>query len=459
MLPPTEFLRKRLEQVVAGKAAQGHDTAGLLTELKRLPDSHDALASFARRLRDLPFRDDWPYEEPNDLQAIWAACDPSQPAGLLSDVSDRDMAQRIETAFYSAVCGCMLGKPLEVDPTLLEIRQAAESIGDWPIRDYISVCLLEKLGRRSLDWHHTVRERIAYVAPDDDINYMILGMLILEKKGLAFTKDDLANFWLLNLPPLWTWGPERTVLIKAAIHSLAPEFGESPAEWAESWNPSDEACGAAIRVDAYGYACPGRPALAAELAWRDSSFTHRRTGIYGAMFIAAAIATAFVADKPLDIFETALKFVPRRSRFHEIMSDCFQIIAASSDWLEGYEKIHSKYGKYRHCSLYQECGLLINSARFATDIGDALCKQVSQGCDTDCFGKLIGSIMGAYFGPGYLEERWLTPFNDDLRTSLAIFYDRSLQSVAKRMAKLPATIETIPAQNQGHVGTAGPGET
>ena len=33
-----------------------------------------------------------------------------------------------------------------------------------------------------------------------------------------------------------------------------------------SLNPSDEQCGAMIRADAYGYACPGRPALAAELA-------------------------------------------------------------------------------------------------------------------------------------------------------------------------------------------------
>ena len=68
--------------------------------------------------------------------------------------------------------------------------------------------------------------------------------------------------------------------------------------WAEASNEGLELCGAAIRADAYGYACLGDPARAADLAWRDSGMTHRRTGIYGAMFIAAAIAAAPFARDP-----------------------------------------------------------------------------------------------------------------------------------------------------------------
>jgi hypothetical protein len=68
--------------------------------------------------------------------------------------------------------------------------------------------------------------------------------------------------------------------------------------------------------------------------------------------------------------------------------------------------------------------------------------QVAQGLDTDCFGELIGSILGAYFGPGHLEDRWLAPFNDQgriasTRTRLAYFYKQSLSEVAERMRKLP----------------------
>ena len=437
MLPNLRYLRSRLKDVIICKQQQGYQTSVVLTELEHLPESYDALAGLARKISDLPFRSDWRYREPNDLNGIWEECKADRPTEPICSVEPADMADRVKAAFQGAVCGCILGKPLEVNPTLTEIREAAESCNEWPLRDYISDALLDALGRRHRSAALTARERIRYVAPVDDINYTILGMLVLEKYGAHFTKKDLMNLWMENLPPSWTFGPERSVLVKAAINSMDDESEPSFDLWANEWNPGNEACGAAIRVDAYGYATPGHPALAAELAWRDSSWTHVRTGIYGSMFIAAAIATAFVAKTPLDIFETALKFVPQKSRFYEIVSDCHQLVAKASDWIDGYEQINRKYGDYGHCQLYQECGLLINSARFAKDVADAFCMQVTQGCDTDCFGEIIGSIMGAYFGPGHLDERWLVPFQDDLRTTLGNFHERSLTAVAQRMARLP----------------------
>ena len=121
-------------------------------------------------------------------------------------------------------------------------------------------------------------------------------------------------------------------------------------------------------------------------------------------------------------------------------------LAALTDWLDGYRRINEKYGEYGHCQLYQECGQLINTARFATTVSEAFCMQVSQGCDTDCFGEIIGSIMGAYLGPGHLADRWLEPFNDDLRTSLGDFHERSLRAVAKRMSNLPQVLAAAVAK-------------
>jgi ADP-ribosylglycohydrolase len=67
---------------------------------------------------------------------------------------------------------------------------------------------------------------------------------------------------------------------------------------------------------------------------------------------------------------------------------------------------------------------------------------LTQGNDTDSFGATAGSILGAYFGPEGLEERWLAPFHDDIHTALAWFYERSLRGLAKRMGELPKRVAT-----------------
>ncbi|HEY6221639.1 MAG TPA: ADP-ribosylglycohydrolase family protein, partial [Candidatus Eisenbacteria bacterium] len=340
-MPSYRLLRSMLRAIVEDKKEQGHIVDDLREKIDGLPDSYDAMAEFGRRLRDLPLRPDWPYHEPNGLDEILAECDPGRPREPIGRVPTEVAAGRAAEAFLGLVCGCILGKPLEVGPTPTEIRRAAQAADDWPIADYISERMLEALGKRHPSWESTARERIRYVVPDDDINYPILGMLLLERHGFAFTKDDLQRLWNEALPVGSCWGPERTVNVKIGLRSLERVWGPDTTgsvdedvleEWVAELNPWDGLCGALIRVDAYGYACPGHPALAAELAWRDASLTHRRTGIYAAMFMAAAIAAAFAASEPLMPFVQALGYVPRRSRLHEAVTEQLDIVDGAASW-------------------------------------------------------------------------------------------------------------------------------
>ena len=114
----------------------------------------------------------------------------------------------------------------------------------------------------------------------------------------------------------------------------------------------------------------------------------------------------------------------------------------SSSWEEAYDKISDKYGEYGHCRIYQEIGMLINTLKFAENVGHGICIQVSQGADTDSFGATSGSLLGAYFGPGFLEDSWVKPFNDDIHTGLAWFFERSISKLAKRMANLPKIVSS-----------------
>ncbi|NLF40875.1 ADP-ribosylglycohydrolase family protein [bacterium] len=439
MLPSPEQLSKMIADVLADKERQGHDISGMNERLEAAGTSYDALMAVARYAAGLPLRKDWPYHEPNDLAGILDAADTQRPTKPLAEPDAAAIAPRIEAAFLGSVCGCILGKPLEVNPTLAEIRAAAEPLGEWPLRDYVSSAMLDALGRRHNSWPATTSGNIRYAASDDDINYTVTGMLVQERKGYAFTMDDLADIWQSNLPINWTWGPERLFNIKNGIRSY---FGwnlpRAFEEWVSLLQPGDELCGAVIRADAYGYSCPGNPALAAELAWRDAAMTHRRTGIYATMYVAAAIATAMACDDPLEVFRIAQQFVPQRSRFFAIVSDSLEHVRAAADWLDGYNRIHGKYGQYGHCQVYQETGTLINTLCFARDVGDGICMQVAQGNDTDSFGATAGSLLGAFFGPGHLDDRWLAPFNDTIHLGMADEHEQSLSRLAKRMGRLPA---------------------
>jgi len=432
-------LRARLHAEIRDRAAQGRaaDVGALDAELAALPDSWDALLEFGERLAALPMRDDWAYDEPDDLDGIRAAADRGRS---LSAVAVTDAGARAEAAFLGSVCGCILGKPFEIDPTLAELRAALEPAGDWPLRDYPTEAVVLSLREQQPQWPELVRGRIRHVAPDDDINYTVLGMLALEQHGVAFTRDDLLMLWMYNLPLLATFGPERTLLANAALAALEPVVARPwPLDrWVQVRNPGSELCGALIRADAYGYACLGDPEQAAGMAWRDAGMTHRGTGLYGAMFVAAAIAVAPLVQDPLEVFATALRYIPQRSRFAEAVTFALEQVAAASDWLDGYERIHARYGEFGHCRILQEVGTLVNTLRFAEDVGDGICKQVMQGNDTDSFGATAGSILGAYFGPNHLDARWTEPFRDTIHLALAACWETSLSALAARMGQLPA---------------------
>ncbi|MEK3905283.1 hypothetical protein [Paenibacillus sp. FSL R7-0179] len=116
--------------------------------MEQLSASYDAYLEFAHSLAAIPMRDNWPYYEPDDLQEIWRECDPDKPLGQIGVLNLKDSSKRVETGFLASVCGSMLGKPIEVNPTLSELRQALTAVGEWPLNDYISEKALHALDRR-----------------------------------------------------------------------------------------------------------------------------------------------------------------------------------------------------------------------------------------------------------------------------------------------------------------------
>lgn len=438
MYPSFRVLRKNFEALVSSKSLSGYDVSGLLEKLQSTPDDYQKLFQLGQEIEQRPLRESWKYVEPNALdlilqQSSFVSSAPV-PALLASDVFHRARA-----GFLSSVVGCVLGKPVEVHLDSKSLINALEKSNQFPIQGYISKTIVENGG---LDFLHkdapvSFAENLRNVPPDDDINYTLVGLVLLEKFGPDFAQSDLAAIWRDSLPLGFTWGPERLFLSRYAMEMGLDDNPQiEVAGFADSLNPGSEFCGALIRSHIYGYASPGDPLQAASLAWRDATMTHRGNGVYGSMYLASAIAIAFVEKNPEAIFRRALEFIPQKSRLHEAIAYAIDSVMNSPTWESAYELIHGRYGDFGHCKIFQEIGTVVNSVCFAGSISEGLKIQLYQGNDTDSFGSAAGAILGVYFGEGNLEESWISPFQDKLHSALAGFHDLSLDSVAWRVGKV-----------------------
>ena len=158
------------------------------------------------------------------------------------------------------------------------------------------------------------RGNIRHVPSDDDIGYTILGLLILEECGIDFKTADVAGKW----QDYFIWECSYTAE-RITYDNL--NRGVDAAQAGDVGNCDRQLIGADIRTDPWAYAAPGWPEKAAELAYRDASLSHRRNGIYGAMYFAAVISAAFTVDDPVEALHIGLEEIP---------SDC--LLAREVSW-------------------------------------------------------------------------------------------------------------------------------
>ena len=160
------------------------------------------------------------------------------------------------------------------------VKRWFEGADAYPIRGYTPHAsrAAQDLGIALSPWcTASERETISFMESDDDIRYTVLGLKLLEEKGMDFTTLDVADLWLNTLPYNMACTAERQAYRNLSrMPDLLPERGDPAQEEAflhfvrTYRNPYREWIGAQIRVDAYAYAAAGDPEKAAELAYRDA---------------------------------------------------------------------------------------------------------------------------------------------------------------------------------------------
>lgn len=415
---------------------EGRDLSSVEEEFERVLalDLEDlSHQSEAEKLLDrtigLPLRKGYPYDEPSDLEGIRKARPrPIRQSSALR-LTDAELEDQVYGAWTGRCVGCLLGKPVE-GWRRPRMWGYLKDTGRWPLSDYFryDVASAEVRERYGLQPGGAFADFVQHMPEDDDTNYTTTGLAIMRRYGPDFTPEDVANFWMSDIPILHTCTAER-VAYRNFVRLIPP-----PAS-ATFRNPYREWIGAQIRADFWGYVAPGDPEKAAEFAWRDACISHVKNGIYGEMWAAAMVSLAFVTDDVRELPELALEQVPERCRLSEAVRKVAAWYREGLLYDEAVDRIHTEWDEnhgHDWChtisnAMVVTAGILWGEADFALSI----CRAVQACFDTDCNGATVGSILGARLGRKALPASWTDHIQDTLHTGVAGYHVVKLRDIAR----------------------------
>ena len=363
--------------------------------------------------------------EPDDLAAIKALRPPGSRR-LLTSLPE-DFRDKLEGAWLTRCAGCTLGSIVEgwkVD----RMEAWAEYLGDpFPLVDYWSQAEQPHLPRLKMSVRHDYTPaKMDGVPSDDDLNYTLLGLLVLEEYGPDFTVEDMGAAWVKYLPFAFTAEGIALENLRRGVPAMQAGALKNPCQ---NW------IGADIRSDPWGYAAPGWPEKAAEMAWRDAMISHRRNGVYAAMYWSAAISAAFAVDDPMEALRIALEEIPADSITAREIRWALDKAPSITGYKDADALVQERYpGMWKSHSFQNNAltvwGLAVGGADCTKTIGET----VSMGQDNDCTAATAGSIFGAVYGSGAIPDHWTRNFNNKIHCYLNGHPTFALNDVVDRFA-------------------------
>ena len=428
-LPSLE--RKLIKAELKQRAEEGCDTTEIterITIALQAKDNNDEIYQLYEELIALPIEKTFAFVEPSDLESIQAQR-PSGVRDLQLDWNSERVYDQIYGAWLGRAAGCVLGKPVEGWP---------KARIDKYLRDK-NIDILDNylpFDETVLPGVHKVSTRgnIKFMPRDDDMDYVIIGLLALEKRGIKTSARTIANVWVDRLPFNLVYTAEECAY-RNFTNSIWPPMSGTHR------NPFREWIGAQIRADIFGYVTPGLPEIGAKLAFNDASISHDKNGIYGEMFVAAMLSAAFKLESIKEIIIAGLAEIPKNCRLAEAVKDTMHWCETLPTWELVWEKINESVGHYHGVHTINNAALVVMGLYFGEDdFEKGIVCTVRGGWDTDCTGATVGSILGLRLGAKDLPSKWISPLNDRLKSVVRDENDNKISELAKRTLSVAETI-------------------
>jgi ADP-ribosylglycohydrolase len=331
-----------------------------------------------------------------------------------------NLPDRVLGGWTGRAAGCLLGKPVEgMSPD--EIRAALTDSGQWPPRTYITAEGMPG----DVRWHHSadksLRENLDGMPEDDDLNYAILALLLLERHGHGFTTDDVATAWLWDLPAGRTFTAER-VAYRNLLDGVPVDRAALVA------NPFREWIGAQIRTDVYGWANPGDRTAAGRLAVVDARLSHTRAGVHGAVWVAAMSAAALSLEDARDVVNAGLEAIPADGEIAKAVRIGLGLAGTGLD--DALAELHATYEGMHWVHAVNNSALAAYALAAADgDFETGIAIATMGGWDTDSVGATVGAVLGALHG---VPDKWAGPLDNRIATSLPGMNGVAIDALAAR---------------------------
>lgn len=424
VLDPRDLVPDEAEQL----ATSGYSVGALLNDSRVAAKAGDLsrLAEIREQLKGLSPRSDWPYHEPSDDEGLEAIL-----VGVSRmEVDEAKVGGRIAEAWLGRTVGNTLGKPVE-GLTREQIERYLRAADQWPLTDYLP--LLDPLPDGVPALHpsapNATAGRFTDVPRDDDIDWTILGLHVLERYGRKVTTEQIAREWLDRLPFTQTYTAER-----AAYRNLIQ--GIVPPRTATHDNPYREWIGALIRGDIYGYVSPGDPAEAGRLALVDARLSHTANGLYGEMWAAALVACSLAAANAREAIESSRAVIPAGSRLAAVIDRVLGLYGEGATHTDALDWVDAELGHYPWVHTINNAALIAIGLLWGATFIEAVGITISGGRDTDSNCATVGSVFGALHGPGAVPSHLVGTTHVRVRSAVRDFDRITIDDLAERTLRL-----------------------
>ena len=360
-------------------------------------------------------REDYKYNEPNELEEIKALRKPYEFEAQMPD--KETLRKKLLGAWTGRAVGCLLGKPLEGIRSD-ELIPFLKETNNFPMHRYVlsTDITSETLKKYKFSFENKPFGDIVDGMPvDDDTNYVVLSQKIVEEYGRGFESENVARAWLKYQSVYSYFTAERVAYINF-INCIEPPASAMYKNVCREW------IGAQIRGDYFGYICPGKPEESAKMAYTDARISHVKNGIYGEMFVSAMISCAAVTDDIEAIIFGGLAQIPHTSRLYEAVMKIYEMYKSGASIEECFEYIHSQYDEHTShgwCHVISNAMIVTAGLLYGEgDFGKSICIAVNMAFDTDCNGATVGSILGMRGGIDCIDDCWKKPINNKIHTSI-----------------------------------------